>query len=151
VDGVHIQQDRAARVPQRPDRTHRSLRQELARDFETTFERRPIRPQLGNMERMGAYLAAVWAREGDRFVRSVSQIVRGLGLEDMGSVKANRQRYRNGIANTLGYMTEMGWTLSVDVVMDDDGREAIGWAITVDGRTLRPHAPVAQLDRAAAF
>jgi hypothetical protein len=132
VDGGHAPRrdhTRRNRRQTRPD----LLPQQLEQDFERAFGRAPQRKQLEWLERVGRWLGRCYHAEGEAFVRSVPQIVRALGLPYDGTVKGARRRYRNQLANTLGYLEAMGWVEAREALLRSSGHGR-GWALRIAPR-----------------
>ena len=76
-------------------------------------------------------------------VRSVPQLVRALGLPYDGTVKDARQRYRNQLVRTLGYLELMGWVEARETLYEANGEGR--------GILVRLKAGVAQSVRAGQY
>jgi hypothetical protein len=78
--------------------------------FESSTGRAPQPKQLDWLERVArTVLMSSDAQRGAVVIdRTIPQLVRGMGLPLGPTVHATRQRYRNQIFNTLGYLKAMG-------------------------------------------
>lgn len=97
------------------------LREDIQRHWDQHFDY-PLRVnQLDGLEEIGDYVLALVRAEGPRVHRTVPQMVHGLGWADMGSVKANRDRYKNSILRRLDVLQEIGWLEGRLAVYDERG------------------------------
>ena len=119
------------------------IRVELERRFVAHYARAPQYKQLDGMEHIAKWSERCRRVDGLEVHRSWAQIVRGLGWPSTGTIRGDRQRYRNNIANRLDYLTEIGWLEGWEPVYDARGESS--------GIVIRLRAPVAQLVRAADF
>lgn len=110
------------------------VRDKLEQAYVAKWGRRPHRVQLDWMELVGLWLVYMKSTRGPSFTvhRTVPQMaVDALKLEDMGTVKKNRRRYRNQLDASLRYLAELGWVDGRGLPRDDTGLRHTGWLIVL--------------------
>jgi hypothetical protein len=99
----------ARKVPQRPDRSHAALRDEIRRLWESRHGRTIRYDQLDGLEAVAAYYLRLAAREGPVILRSVPQAARGIGWNCTGRVKVDSPRHHKSLLRRLETLREIGW------------------------------------------
>lgn len=127
---MEVQAPRTAAHSPSPSGGHAipGLRAELAHDFAAAYGRDPQYHQLDRLELVAGWLLRARQDRPGVVFRSVPQIVAVLGLPYDGTVRDARQRWRRALANTLGYLADMGWVRSVSPRYAPNG-EGEGWEI----------------------
>lgn len=126
------------------------LRAEIERAYAAGLGRSPRYDELDGLERFWEWFSRAHRHDGDQVQRSWPQVARGLGYPDLGTVRANKDRWESLCKRKARRFVELGWLESCDAVWR--GRESTGvlFVISAAGRHhARMRAPVAQLDRAA--
>jgi hypothetical protein len=103
-------------------------------DFEAAFlaeaGRRPRTELRQAMSEILPWLGRCARHDGPRILRSVPQMVRGIGWPSTGSAKRDHQRYRNNIANRLEQLVRIGWVERWEAVYSPNG-EGVGILIVL--------------------
>jgi hypothetical protein len=92
--------------------------------------RRPRSELRQAMSEIVPWLGRCARHDGPRILRSIPQMVRGIGWQSTGSAKGDHQRYRSSITRRLEHLVAVGWVERWEAVYSPNG-EGVGILIVL--------------------